>query len=166
MLDRRAILKAGATLGAALTTHAVQPIQSKTSEPGPWFRKSPRVFLLDFQFPDPLDQGAPGMPHFFQNLDVEKILNQVIATHANVVIAHAKCSQGNAYYNSRVSHKHSNLGTRDLMEEFSRLCRARSLTLIFYVALSWDRRAFLTHPERQARNARGQGIIFSTSRMC
>lgn len=157
MLNRRGFLKAGAAVGSALTVYpaARQPAR------GDWFRKSPRVFLLDFQFPDPLDQSVPGMPHFLQKFDTEGILDQVTAARANVIVVHAKCSQGNAYYNTQVAHKHSDLGARDLMKEFSTLCRARSLTVLFYVALSWERRSFLSHPERQERNAQGQGVIYA-----
>jgi len=161
MIHRRAFLRTGTAVAATLRLPANPRHPTQVPAPSPWFRKSPRVFLLDFQFPDPADQGVPGMPHFFGNLDTEKILDQLAAVHSSVVIAHAKCSQGNAYYNSRVCHKHSELGTRDLMQEFSRLCRARGLNLLYYVALSWDRRAFTTYPERQARDARGQGIIYS-----
>ncbi len=125
---------------------------------GAWYRNQARVFLLDFQMPDPLDQGVPGMPRFFEKLDPAHIVEQVAAANTNVLLVHAKCNQGNAYYNSKIVHKHSNLGDRDLMADFSRLCRKRGLTLLFYVQLSRERRSFLV-PERRAVGADGEPVL-------
>jgi hypothetical protein len=151
-MNRRAFLRAGVAAGAY--SRAAVSLQAR----GDWFRKSPRVFLLDFQMPDPADQGVPGMPRLFEKLDPEKIVDQVAAANAKVLLVHAKCNQGNAYYNTRVGHKHSALGKRDLMADFSRLCRARGLTLLYYVQLGRERRSF-TYPERRARDAEGRGVI-------
>ena len=127
---------------------------------GDWFRKDARVFLLDFQAPDPLDQGAPGMPHFFAKLDPAQIVEQAMAAGTNILLVHAKCNQGNAYYNTKVGHKHSDLGDRDLMAEFSRICRKRGIGILYYVQLSRDRRSF-THPERRAIDASGRPVLLS-----
>lgn len=108
--------------------------------------------------PDPLDQGVPGMPHFFQHLDTRKIVDQCAAANVNVLLVHAKDNQGNAYYNTKVAHKHSDIGARDLMAEFAQLCPAKGMKLLYYVQLSRERRSF-THPERQARDAQGRGIM-------
>src|SRR5688572_7960923 len=150
MLNRREVLKAtaaatcatlvgasGAGAGAGAAGDAQAGTVASTS-PGsrratatapsaqPWFRKSPRVFLLDFQMPDPLDQSVPGMPSkFFENLSPEKIVDQLAAAHVNTLLVHAKDNQGNAYYDSKAAHKHSQIGDRDLMAEFSKLCRAK-----------------------------------------
>ncbi len=123
-----------------------------------WFRRQGRVFLLDFQVPDPLDQGVPGMPHFFQKLDPAAIVEQLAASGSNVLLVHAKCNQGNAYYNTKVGHKHSDLGERDLMAEFSSLCRKRGMGILYYVQLSRERRSF-EHPERRAIGADGRPVL-------
>ena len=126
---------------------SVRSSQIQTSPSGGWFRRSPRVFLLDFQFPDPIDQGVPGMPHFMKNLDSKKITDQMVQIHASTLIVHAMCHEGNMYYNSKIGHKHSDLGDRDLLAEFSELCRAKGLNLLFYNCLAWNRRAFEENPE-------------------
>ena len=123
-----------------------------------WFRRQARVFLLDFQVPDPVDQGAPGMPHFFQKLDPASIVEQVAASGTNVLLVHAKCNQGNCYYNTKVGHKHSDLGDRDLMAEVSALCRKRGLTVLYYVQLSRERRSF-ERPERRAIDSQGRPVM-------
>jgi type 1 glutamine amidotransferase len=156
MINRRHFLATGAALAGAARRSAASPTR------GDWFRKSPRVFLLDFQMPDPVDQGVAGMPHFFQKLDPRSLVEGIARANANVLLVHAKDNQGNAYYNTSVSHKHSDLGARDLMADMSRLCRERGLVLLFYVQLSRERRSF-THPERQARDAQGRGVVFGKS---
>jgi hypothetical protein len=152
MMDRREFLVSG----AALATPAVL-LGGETARKD-WFRRQARVFLLDFQVPDPADQGVPGMPHFFQKLDSAAIVEQVAASGANVLLVHAKCNQGNAYYNTKVGHKHSDLGERDLMAEFSAHCRKRGITILYYVQLSRDRRSFDEHPERRAIDAQGHPV--------
>ncbi|MFB3826491.1 MAG: family 10 glycosylhydrolase [Bryobacteraceae bacterium] len=153
MIDRRTVVKMGALAAA--------PVPGAPAPPRlPWYKNQPRVFLLDFQMPDPLDQGVPGMPRFFEKLDPERIVAQVAAANSNVLLVHAKCNQGNAYYNSKIVHKHSGLGSRDLMADFSRLCRRRGLSLLFYVQLSRERRSFLA-PERRAVGADGRPVLLT-----
>ncbi|MBE7540495.1 MAG: ThuA domain-containing protein [Opitutaceae bacterium] len=126
---------------------------------GDWFRRNPRVYLLDFQMPDPTDQGVPGMPtRLLQNLDTKSVCEQLAAAGVTAMVVHAKCNQGNAYYNSKVCHKHSSLGDRDLMAEFSGHGRKLGLEIIYYVQLSRERRSFL-HAERQARLENGEPFI-------
>jgi hypothetical protein len=154
MINRRDFLTRGVALAGAVGRSSAAALQRSD-----WFQKSPRVFLLDFQMPDPVDQGVPGMPHFFQNLDPKRLVEEIVRANSNVLLIHAKDNQGNAYYNTKVSHKHSDLGERDLMADMSRLCRERGVALLFYVQLSRERRSF-THPERQARDAQGRGVVF------
>ena len=154
MLNRRGFIIGG----VAVTTSAL--LSGADSAAQDWFRRNPRVFLLDFQVPDPADQGVPGMPHFFQNLDPAAIVEQVAAAGANVLLVHAKCNQGNCYYNTKIGHKHSDLGERDLMADFSALCRKRGLGILYYVQLSRDRRSF-EHPEQRAIDAEGRPVLLA-----
>ncbi len=152
MVDRREFLVSGAVLASSAV------LAGEGTSRNDWFRRQPRVFLLDFQMPDPIDQGVPGMPHFFQKLDPAAIVEQVAASGTNVLLVHAKCNQGNCYYNTKVGHKHSDLGDRDLMAETSAACRKRGLTILYYVQLSRDRRSF-QHPERRAIDSQGRPVV-------
>jgi len=158
-MDRREFLHNSAMLGTVLTVGPKVWANATQQLRGDWFRKSPRVFLLDFQMPDPLDQGVPGMPKVLQNLDTEKIVDQLRAANVNTLLTHAFCNQGNAYFNTKVGHKHSAIGDRDLMAEFSQLCRARGMTLLFYVQMSRQRRPHTSHPEYQARDAQNRPVV-------
>gem|GEM_PF-2710193 len=126
---------------------------------GTWFTRNPRVYLLDFQMPDPLDQGVPGMPEkLLEYLDPRLISEQLAAAGVTTLVVHAKCNQGNAYYNSKVCHKHSSLGDTDLMAEFSEHGRRLDMQTLFYVQLSRERRSF-EFPERRALAENGKPIL-------
>ena len=159
---RRDFLKS--TLAAGAATVFIPTLGGASSAGRPmtradWFLKNPRVYLLDFQMPDPLDQGVPGMPSkLLQKLDTKRICEQLLGAGVTAVVVHAKCNQGNAYYNSKVCHKHSSLGDRDLMAEFSAEGRRLGLDVIYYVQLSRERRSF-EHAERRARLENGDAYI-------
>lgn len=160
-MARRDFLKASMVAGATAwflpgrATGAVAPSAIRSD----WFRGNPRVYLLDFQMPDPLDQWVPGMPaHLLEKLDPKLITEQLAAVGVTTLIVHAKCNQGNAYYNSKVCHKHSSLGEADLMAEFSQHGRRLGLQVLYYVQLSRERRSFEA-PERRARQENGEPLI-------
>lgn len=161
-MDRRDFLKTTMVAGAASLFLPARPAMGAgilAPSRNDWFLKNPRVFLLDFQMPDPLDQGVPGMPQsLLQHLDPKLISEQLAAAGVTALIVHAKCNQGNAYYNSKVCHKHSSLGETDLMAEFSRHGRRLGLQVLYYVQLSRERRSFEV-PERRAIGEDGQPLI-------
>ena len=162
VLPRRGFLQvSGAALFTTLFTHpllAAGAVEKSTGR-GDWFLKNPRVYLLDFQMPDPVDQGVPGMPEkLFRQLDTRRVIEQCKKAGVDTFLVHAKCNQGNAYYNSKVCHKHSSLGEIDLMKEFSALCREHDMTILYYVQLTRERRSF-THPERRAIREDGSPYI-------
>lgn len=158
-LNRREFVGSLALSAAATMLGATTVPGKDAPKRNDWFLKNPRVFLIDSQMPDPLDQGAPGMPErFFEKLDTRLIVDQVAAAGADTLLVHAKDNQGNCYYDSKLAHKHSSLGARDLMREYTEHSRKKGLTLLYYVQLSRERRSFAEHPENQARDAQGNGI--------
>ncbi len=95
------------------------------------------------------------MPRFFERLDPEALVKQIAAANASALLVHTKCHEGNAYYNTTVGHKHSHLGARDMIAEFSKACRTQGLNLLFYHSIGWDRRAFNDHPEFRVLDPEG-----------
>ncbi|MDP3072590.1 MAG: hypothetical protein Q8N18_20015 [Opitutaceae bacterium] len=162
VLARRDFLKTSMLAGAAALMslrHRLAAAERSSAVTGNWFLRNPRVYLLDFQMPDPLDQGVPGMPpRLLEHLDPRLISEQLAAGGVTTLIVHAKCNQGNAYYNSKVCHKHSSLGESDLMAEFSHHGRRLGLQVLYYVQLSRERRSFEV-PERRAIAEDGQPLI-------
>jgi hypothetical protein len=160
MIDRREFLAGGLGMAVAATARPVWAFESVEAGAAQqtWFFKEARTFLLDFQFPDPIDQAVPGMPHLFQNVNPAELVDQVAAAGANVLILHAKDNQGNCYFNTKVGHKHSDLGSRDMVREVSEFCAKKGIRIIYYVQLGRDRRSFDEHPDRRAVDEAGNAI--------
>jgi hypothetical protein len=106
-----------------------------------WFLTTKRFYLLDFQMPDSADQMPIGQPPNLRDLDVERIVRQLHEAGVQALYTHAKDNQGNCYYNTQVGHKHTGIGDRDLMAEFSKHCRAAGMKILYYVQLTRERRA-------------------------
>ncbi len=156
-MNRRCFLK---TSSIALTASLLPPrwfaAESPPAARGDWLQRSPRIYLVDFQLPDPVDQSVPGMPTFLQELDPQRLVQEMITANASGLLVHAKCHEGNAYYNTKIGHKHSGLGARDFLAELSPLCRQQGLTLLFYYSLKWEQRAFVEHPDWRAIDPAGK----------
>lgn len=122
-----------------MTTEGRHPSASADER---WHRATKRAFLLDFQMPDSADQMVIGQPANLRNLDIPAIVEQLVKAGVSALYTHALDNQGNCYYNTQLAHKHTDIGDRDLMAEFSKECRARNIRLLFYVQLSRQRRSF------------------------
>lgn len=164
-MKRRNFIKATLTsvpLAGFAPETLIIPFSNQTVEnSNAWFMKKPRVYLLDFQLPDPLDQGFPGIPDFLQNIDPEKIVRQIKDSGATALLAHTKDHEGNAYYNTLIGHKHSNLGTMDLMSEFSKYTRKYGLQLLFYYSIAWEQRAWQENAEFRALNSKNETMNYT-----
>lgn len=124
----------------------------------PWFMHKKRVYLLDFQLPDPADQGIIGQPPPLIHWDAVQVARQLHDAGVQGVYMHAKDNQGNCYYNTQVGHKFSTLGDRDLVREFTDALHTYDMEALYYVQLTRERRSSL-HPEHQARQADGSHHI-------
>ena len=71
---------------------------------------------------------------------------------------HAKDNQGNCYYDTGYDHKHSGIGERDLMREFSAACRGVGMTVLYYVQPSRERRGNLIE-SYAAHHADGSPVV-------
>jgi hypothetical protein len=123
-----------------------------------WFRTVKRTYLLDFQMPDSADQMPLGQPRNLRDIDPERIVHQLHEHGVQAVYVHAKDNQGNCYYDTQLGHKHTGIGDRDLMREFSAACRSVGMKSLYYVQLSRERRA---NEDRlyAARNFDGSPVI-------
>ncbi len=123
-----------------------------------WYHNIHRAYLLDFQMPDSADQMPLGQPPNLRHVDPQRIVNQLHQAGVQALYTHAKDNQGNCYYNTQFGHKHSGIGDRDLMAEFSLACRAVGMTLLFYVQMSRERRAN-REPMYAARREDGSPLV-------
>ena len=123
-----------------------------------WFEERKRVYLLDFQMPDSADQMPIGQPANLRAVDPADIVRRLHRAGVQALYVHAKDNQGNCYYDTRYGHKHSGIGERDLMREFSAACREVDMTPLYYVQTSRERRGGLV-ASYAARNADGSAVM-------
>ena len=126
----------------------------------PWYIHQKRLYLLDFQLPDPEDQAIIGQPPPLIAWNAREVTRQLRDAGVQGVYMHAKDNQGNCYYNTLVGHKHSALGDRDLVKEFTEELHRNDMLALYYVQLSRERRSSL-HPMHQARRADGSHHILA-----
>lgn len=123
-----------------------------------WFKTVKRAYLLDFQMPDSADQMPIGQPRNLRHIDPERIVAELHEAGVQALYTHAKDNQGNCYYDTRYGHKHTGIGDRDLMREFSEACRQRGMAILYYVQLSRERRGNLVEAYA-ARDAGGERVV-------
>ena len=123
-----------------------------------WFEERKRVYLLDFQMPDSADQMPIGQRANMRAVDPADIVRRLHRAGVQALYVHAKDNQGNCYYDTQYGHKHSGIGERDLMHEFSAACREVNITPLYYVQTSRERRGGLV-ASYAARNADGSAVI-------
>ena len=102
---------------------------------GKWFDTSKRGYLLDFQIPDSFDQVPLGQLPTLRNIDPARIVGQLKDAGVTALYTHARDGCG-CYYDTKVGHKHTGIGDRDLLVEFSRACRKADIAILYYVYLA------------------------------
>ena len=123
-----------------------------------WFETRKRAYLLDFQMPDSADQMPIGQPRNLRAVDPADIVRRLHRAGVQALYVHAKDNQGNCYYDTGYGHKHTGIGERDLMREFSTACRGVGMTVLYYVQTSRERRGNLIE-SYAARHADGSPVV-------
>jgi len=86
-----------------------------------WHKDCWRRFIIGHHIPDyDQKQSVPGM---LEKVDPKKFVRELKQAGVEVFQIYAKCHYGNAYYNTKVGHKHSAIGDRDLFQEYITACR-------------------------------------------
>src|SRR6185437_11490512 len=100
-------------LSLGTVAQVASPAIASTPVPGTrkWYETLTTGIHLDYHYPewDPL---------FLSEADGAAMIRKMAETNAKMVVVFAKCHYGNAYYNTRVGHKHQNLGDKDLLREW------------------------------------------------
>lgn len=123
--------------------------------PADWHESYLRRFMVGQHLPD-RDQDAP--PGTLGDLAPARLVRQVRQMGAQVFSFYAKCHRGNAYYPSRIGHRHSLLGDRDLFAELTKACLAEGIvpSTVYEMA---DGRIAKEKPEWCHRNLAGRPIV-------
>lgn len=103
-----------------------------------------------------MDFHTPEFPPLaIVNFNAKNFVDQLERGRINMVALFAKCHFGNAYYNTRVGHKHAGLA-QDFLLETATECRKRGIRTLAYYSLCVDKRAWDAHPGWRYMDADGK----------
>ncbi|MBM3702049.1 MAG: hypothetical protein FJW63_03485 [Actinobacteria bacterium] len=87
--------------------------------------------LLDFHIPEWDDS-------ILTNFDAKKLVEKYEKSFIDCIIFYAKDHYGHCYYNTKIGHKHKNLGDRDFLGEFVSEAKKRGVLAGAYYSLNWQ----------------------------
>ncbi len=124
-----------------------------------WYEKSRRRVLLDFHFPD-WDE------RILSKFDAKQAVENLVKGNVDCGIFYSKDHYGNSYYNTKIGHKHKNIGDRDFVGEFVEEARKAGLWVLIYYSIVWERWITEHHPEWIMRDKDGKPIPFVWGYAC
>jgi Hypothetical glycosyl hydrolase 6 len=133
---------------AYVTAAALAPRPPLTAA-AKWYERPTAGIHLDYHYPE-------WDPYLISKADGRSMIRKIAGTGARLVVVFSKCHYGNAYYNTRIGHKHKNLGDRDLFLEWVTESRKHDLKLLAYYSVDRDVWAGSQHPEWRMRDASGK----------
>lgn len=139
-----------ATISAGvLQAAATDRTRGRSTSPDEWYESLTPGIHLDYHFPE-------WDPYILSKAEGAPMIQRMAATGAELVVVFAKCHYGNAYYNTRVGHKHKNLGDKDLLQEWIAEARRKKLRVLAYYSVDRDLWAGHLHPEWRMRDPQGR----------
>lgn len=85
-------------------------------------------------------------PEVGVNFDAEAFTDQISSCGVDFLTFHARCNQGNAYYNTKIGTRHPSLKF-DLIRELSEACWRKNITLSLYFNAHLSEEEMLAHLE-------------------
>jgi len=84
---------------------------------------------------------------FMKKFNAEEFVNVVASSGTDSVMLYCKCHIGNCYYNTKVGHKHKNLGKFDTFGEQLKWCHKKGIKVIAYYTAIFSNYDYETHPD-------------------
>lgn len=120
-----------------------------------WYKNVLCKVHLDMHFPE-------WDPEILSNFDPKQVVNTVKSSGADALYFFSKDCYGNAYYNTKIGHKHKCIGDRDLLKEVIDEGHKEHLYIVAYHSIIWDRKAAF-NPDWAMRGPSGEPICDVTS---
>lgn len=115
---------------------------------GEWFKTHRRQLHLDFHMPE-FPAGATA------KFNADAMADQLQRAKVNLVALFAKDHFGNAFYDTRVGHKHCQLKV-DYLKQAAVACRQRGMRTLGYYSVGWDKHAWDHNPSWRHVDAQGK----------
>jgi len=95
------------------------------------YYKSKTKLLLDFHLPE-------WHKDIFSKFNTRDLIEKYQKYPIDLMLIYAKDHYGHSYYNTKVGHKHKNLGERDLLREFTDLAVEKGLPVGIYYTINFQ----------------------------
>jgi hypothetical protein len=105
-----------------------------------WYRTAYRRAVIDMHIPD-WDE------RFLSELDASRYAEMLATSRAQSIVAYCQSHVGLFNYPTMVGQEHRGLKGRNILQDIIDCCHARSIAVVLYVSLIFDRWAADTHPE-------------------
>ena len=84
------------------------------------------------------------VPDVGRDFDAERFTDELLRCNVDFLTWHARCNQGNAYYNTKAGKKHPSL-EMDMIGELSRCCKKKGITLSVYFNVGLSDEELIAH---------------------
>lgn len=116
-----------------------------------WYKKALCKIHLDMHCPEWHES-------IFENFDAGRIISSAKEAGAEALYFFTKDCYGNAYYDTRIGHRHICMGSRDFCAEILEQARKVGLPVMAYYTVIWDNHAAEAHPEWTMRDSEDQPL--------
>jgi hypothetical protein len=136
------------------TNHSSASLETRKSgerDDGSWIKNVLYKIHLDLHTPDWDDE-------ILKDIDPHQIISTVTRAGVDTLYFFSKDCYGNAYYNTKLGHKHRCIGDRDLLAEMLAEGRKAGVRIVAYHSIIWDNGAAEAHPEWCMRGPDGEAL--------
>jgi len=116
-----------------------------------WHKDALCKVHLDMHCPDWHDS-------IFEKFDARQIVQMVSDSGADTLYFFTKDTYGNAYYDTKVGHRHKCMKDRDFLAEILAEAERVKLPIMAYSTVIWDNLAAETHPQWRMRDPQGKAL--------
>ncbi len=130
-------------------TNAAKPAEQADAS---WIKNVLYKIHLDLHTPDWDDE-------ILSEINPRQIISAVARAGVDTLYFFSKDCYGNAYYNTKLGHKHRCIGDRDLLAEMLAEGRRAGVRIVAYHSIIWDNGAADAHPEWCMRGPTGKALM-------
>ncbi len=117
------------------------------------FYDSKTRLLLDFHIPEWDEE-------ILSKFDVKELIEKCEKSSVDCIYFYAKDHYGHCYYNSKIGHKHKNMGKRDFLKEFINQAKKKGFLVGVYYSVNWQ--VNVNDSSFWAKDINGKYALFGT----
>ncbi len=118
------------------------------SDQDKWYKQAYKRVNIDCHMED-------WHPEFMGKFNAKEFVDIVASSNLDSVMLYTKCHIGNCYYDTKIGHKHKNLGDIDAFGEQLSLFHEKGIKVIAYYSVIFSNRDYEEHPDWRQINLEG-----------